>query len=160
MIPYGYKTDAYPDSFITYVLERCDPIWLQNYTRSGRVYVLVLERCDPIWLQNKSRMPSFCYVGGDNKSFARGRKRLAKGKGLFLGRASASRRTCAHGAYDTPYMCGNGNENTSRVYGRFAREVRVCGVSPSIAKGTAKAVPFAMLVETTRLELVTSTMST
>ena len=63
----------------------------------------------------------FCYVGGDNKSFASRRKRLAKGKGLFWGEASASRRTCAHGAYDTPYMCGNGNENTSRVYGRFAR---------------------------------------
>ena len=37
-----------------------------------------------------------CRIGGDNKSFARRRKRLAKGKELFLGRVLASRRTCAH----------------------------------------------------------------
>ena len=46
---------------------------------------------------------------------------LQEGEEFFLGKASASRRTCAHGAYDTPYMCGNGNKNTPRIYDGIAR---------------------------------------
>ena len=34
------------------VLERCDPIWLQNNLLNAVGRGHVLERCDPIWLQN------------------------------------------------------------------------------------------------------------
>ena len=100
-----------------------------------------------------------CRIGGDSKSFASWRKRLARGEEFFLGKVSASRRTCAHNyASMLGWSVGTWRSGTHR--GRSRREVRVCGVSPNITKGTANAVPFVMLVETTRLELVTSTMST
>ena len=46
-------------------------------------------------------------------------------------------------------MRGNGNENTSHIYGGFAREVRAGRLSSTQQKRTAFAVLFAVLVETT-----------
>lgn len=63
-----------------------------------------------------SRRDSFS-IGG----ILSGESVLRKGERFFLEGASASRRTCAHGAYGTPYMRGNGNENTSRIYDGIAR---------------------------------------
>lgn len=53
-----------------------------------------------------------------------------------------------------------GGRHASRSHVVDAREVRVCGWSPNITKGTANAVPFVMLVERsvsdTNLTLITN----
>ena len=49
------------------------------------------------------------------------RKRLAKGECSFLSERRQAAELARTSISHTPYMCGNGNENTSRVYGRFAR---------------------------------------
>ena len=125
----------------------------------------------------------FCYAGGDNKSFAAMGGRREKESAFPtrctfpFGGTQGGESVLRKG--ECSFWVSVGKPPNLRAWGImkrsdirkskkgcgthqwwFAREVRACSLPGSIAKETACTVPFAMLVETTRLELVTSTETT
>ena len=86
---------------------------------------------------------------------------LQRGRGSFGVRRRQAAELARTG-HMTRLICAGTEMRTHHAFmGRFAREVRDFELSPSKAKKDGVYRPFfALLVETTRLELVTSTMST